>query len=157
MQFLKTEAAFGLNLSQFSDRIYAQMSDALAAEGILVPAKSTGIIQVLFSEGPCSQADIASQLRTSHQLIAQRVTALLKQSILELKPDPNDGRRKLLLLTKKGRDEGQKLQSFLPKLIRAYHDLNAEIGLDFHDLITRANRALDGRSLSDRLGGQTQS
>ena len=72
-QFLDTDAAFALRVKQLQDRLSDQMSDALIESGLNLNAKTTGIVQLLYSEGPCSKAYIAHRLRYSHQLASQRL------------------------------------------------------------------------------------
>lgn len=150
-QFLDTDAAFALRVKQLQDRISDQMSDALIESGLKLNAKTTGIVQLLYSEGPCSKAYIAHRLRYSHQLASQRLSWLLTNDMAVTEADATDRRHQNARLTKAGMIEAKKLQRFLPKLRHAYKDLFIEIGIDLDASIAVADQALEKRSLSERL------
>ncbi len=151
-QFLDTEAAFALRVTQLSDRLYEQMAQALVERGLKIVTKTMGIVQLIYSEGPASQSDIAKRLRYSHQLTAQRLAWLYKHGFADTQRDPRDGRRTLISLTATGEREGKKLQDFLPGLIAAYRDLFRELDINLDALIQRADQALLDRSISQRMG-----
>lgn len=153
-QYLDTTAAFALRVTQFSDRLYAQMADAMQARGLNLATKTMGIVQFLYSEGPHSQAEISQRLRYSHQLTAQRLRWLYQHDFAKSQPDPKDGRRSLVELTEAGRSEGEKLQQFLPLLIEAYEHLFSELSADLDVLIQKADSALQETTLSDRMAAE---
>ncbi len=151
IQFLDTKAAFAWRVTQLSDRLYAQMADAMAARGIRIVTKTMGIVQFLFSEGPHSQADIAQRLRYSHQLTAQRLSWLYKHDFAVSTPDPSDRRRSLIELTDAGRLEGEKLQQFLPLLMESYEHLFKELAMDLDQIVQQADQLLVATPLSERM------
>ena len=150
-QFLDTQAAFALRVTQLADRLYGQMADAMTTRDLNIVTKTMGIVQLLYSEGPQSQAEIAQRLRYSHQLAAQRLRWLYTHEYAVAEPDPDDGRRSLIRLTRAGRREGKKLQRFLPLLIEAYRSLFDELDLDVDAVVRQADAALRGRPLSQRM------
>lgn len=150
-QFLDTEAAFGLRAKCLVDRIYDQLADALFERSLKIISKTMGIVQLLYSDGAKSQADIADRLRYSHQLTAQRLAWLSENDFVAFSRDPSDARRRLVQLTPAGMAEGKKLQSFLPALTRAYHDLFEEIAIDLDEVIQQADRALEEKPLKARM------
>lgn len=150
-QYLDTTAAFALRVTQLSDRLYGQMAQSMLARDMRIVTKTMGIVQLLYSEGPQSQAGIAQRLRYSHQLAAQRLGWLYKHEFAVALPDPNDGRRSLIELTDAGREEGAKLQRFLPQLIEAYQHLFDELAVDLDALVQRADEALLATPLSERM------
>ena len=151
LQFLDTEAAFALRAKHLVDRLYDQMAEALVDEGLNIVSKTMGIVQLLYSEGPKSQADIAERLKYSHQLTAQRLSWLYDNEFVVSERDPNDARRRLVQLTSAGMAEGERLQAFLPLLIGAYEDLFQEIDIDLDAAIQKADLALDEIPLKARL------
>ena len=152
-QYLDTEAAFALRTKHFVDRLDDQMAEALVEQGLKIISKTMGIVQLLFSEGAKSQAEIAGRLKYSHQLIAQRLTWLYDNEFAVSERDPSDARRRLVQLTPAGMAEGKKLQSFLPMLIDAYDALFEEIGIDLDGAIQQAHCALEQTSLKARMAG----
>ena len=149
-QFLNTDAAFALRVKQLQDKLYDQMETAMAQFGLKIPSKTSGIVQLLFSEGPRSKADIARELDYSHQLAAQRLSWLLKHGMVEMQADAADKRRQFAVLTQAGRHEAETLQRFLPKLSDAYASLFAEMNLDLNAVIERANSALISIPITER-------
>jgi len=150
-QFLDTDAAFALRVRQLQDRLSDQMSDALIESGLKLNAKTTGMVQLLYSEGPCSKAYIAHRLQYSHQLASQRLSWLLANNMAVTEVNTTDRRQQSVKLTKAGMTEAKKLQRFLPKLRDAYKGLFLEIGIDLDASIRMADQALEKKSLSERL------
>jgi DNA-binding MarR family transcriptional regulator len=150
-QFLDTEAAFALRAKQLVDRLYDQMAEALIERGLKIISKTMGIVQLLYSEGAQSQAQIADRLKYSHQLTAQRLAWLYDNEVVVSERDPSDARRRLVQLTPAGIEEGKKLQAFLPELIDAYDALFEEIGIDLDAAIQKADCALEQTPLKERM------
>ena len=150
-QFLDTKAAFALRVPQLAERLSAQLAESMAERDVRLATKTMGIVQLLYSEGPHSQAAISQRLRYSHQLTAQRLTWLYKHQYASASPDPHDGRRNLIGLTEEGRAEGAKLQRFLPLLIEAYEHLFGELEIDFDEMVKRADQLLLETPLSERM------
>ena len=150
-QYLDTEAAFALRTKHLVDRLYDQMADALVEKGLNIISKTMGIVQLLYSEGAKSQADIAERLKYSHQLTAQRLSWLYDNEFVVSEPDPKDARRRLIQLTSAGLAEGEKLQAFLPRLIEAYEALFIEIEIDLDAVVQKADRALQDTPLKARM------
>ena len=151
LQFLDTDAAFALHVKQLQDRLNDQIADLLLECGLTLPGKTTGIVQLLYSEGPCSKSRIAQRLRYSHQLTTQRLSWLTKNGMATTEPDPDDGRAQIVKLTREGEAEGKMLQVFLPKLRDTYKDLFQEIGFDLNDMVLQADSALAKTPLTERL------
>lgn len=150
-QYLDTEAAFALRTKHLVDRLYDQMADALVDKGLSIISKTMGIVQLLYSEGAKSQADIAERLKYSHQLTAQRLSWLYDNEFVVSERDPKDARRRLVQLTSTGLQEGEKLQAFLPRLIKAYDALFEEIEIDLDAAVQKADRALQENPLKARM------
>lgn len=150
-QHLDTQAAFALRAKHLVDRLYDQMAEALVENGLTIISKTMGIVQLLYSEGAKSQADIAERLKDSHQLTAQRLSWLYDNDFVVSERDPTDQRRRLVQLTPAGMAEGEKLQAFLPRLTDAYGTLFEEINIDLDAAIQKADRALKETSLKIRM------
>lgn len=153
MQFLDTQAAFALRVKHLQDLLNSQMEMAMRDAGLAIPSKVTGIVQLLYSEGEQSIAQIASRLGYSHQLATQRIQWLLKHNMAETGIDPSDRRKQNLKLTRLGRSEGNRLQQFLPSLSDAYSSLFRELGLDLDAAIIAACSALELNSIGERILG----
>jgi DNA-binding MarR family transcriptional regulator len=55
-------------------------------------------------EGPCSVSDLAAAESVRPQSMAQTVADLEGEGLVERRPDPDDGRRSLVLFTELGRE-----------------------------------------------------
>ena len=55
--------------------------------------------------GPCSVSDLAAAEKVRPQSMAQTVSDLEGDGLVERRPDPGDGRRQLVLFTDEGREE----------------------------------------------------
>lgn len=151
MNFLDSQAAFALRVKNLHDRLSNQIDDALHEKGFSIQGKATGIVQLIYTKGPCSASYIAEQLGFSHQLTTQRLASLYRAGIAISQPDPDDRRRNQVLLTKLGDNEAEKLQLFLPQLNVAYSDLFEELEADLNTLICSASESLARKPLIERF------
>jgi DNA-binding MarR family transcriptional regulator len=152
--FFDTRAAFALRVRQLNQLLYEQMGGILKVCGLTVSPAETGALNVLFHAGPCSLADIAQAMGYSHQLTTKRVNLLVKREMAQLQNDPDDKRRRKVFLTDFGQQEAKLLQEFLPKLDRVYQNLFEEIGVDLHEQITIAEKALLACPMEKRVKNQ---
>ncbi len=68
------------------------------------PLHHAAVLGRLDREGPVSVSDLASAERVRPQSMAQTVSELESQGLVERRPDPDDGRRALVELTPAGRE-----------------------------------------------------
>lgn len=68
-----------------------------------VTLSQISVLKRLDREGPHSVADLARLDKVSHQSIGLSVGILTSRGLVRKEPDPNDGRRKLLVVTAMGR------------------------------------------------------
>src|SRR6266849_2565643 len=61
------------------------------------------VLPVLEREGPLRQASLAKSLRLAPRSVTQSIEGLERSGLVERRPDPDDQRCKLVLLTPKGR------------------------------------------------------
>jgi DNA-binding MarR family transcriptional regulator len=69
----------------------------------LFPLTQTWVLGRLDREGPASVSDLAQALRVRPQSMAQTVGDLEADGLIERKPDPDDRRRALVILTRAGK------------------------------------------------------
>jgi len=141
-------------LLRLVDLIATQGDDLLQEAGITIPSRAVGCALFIGDTGEASLADVAKALGEAHQLSAQRVEGLIALGLLERKDDPNDGRRKVLRLTKTGRSQYRRLLKRLAEIERAFIDLYAEIDYDLSAILDRAMEALHDTPLLERIGKQ---
>lgn len=153
--FTETHAlkgAFVANrLSALVDLIALQGDLLLQDAGISVPSRAVSCVLLVGDEGQVSAADIAKALQQPHQLATQRVEALIKLGLLKRIDDPEDGRRKILTLSTRGRDQYARLKLRLAEAEQAFNGLFAEIDCDLPAVVERAFQALRATPLLQRI------
>jgi DNA-binding MarR family transcriptional regulator len=144
-------AFIAFQLDRLTELIIAQGNDMLDAAGITFPSRAVSTVLYIGEHQPTSTADIARALGQPHQVATQRVDILLRLGVVERVDDPDDGRRKLLRLTRQGSDQFQIMTARLAKAGRAFETLFDEIGCDLPAVIQRAADALGSAPLLSRM------
>ena len=138
-------------LNTLTDLIADQGEEMLRAADIMVPSRAVSIMLIVGERGEISAADIAQVLHQPHQLVTQRVDLLLKLGLLERAVDPQDRRRKTLLLTSVGSEQLVRLVERLEQASAALAALFTEIECDLAEISKKAAEALGRSSLLDRV------
>ncbi len=141
-------------LDRLADLIGEQGELMLRDVGIEFPSRAISTVMLIGERGGISTADIAVALRQPHQLVTQRVTLLIEAGALDRIADPNDGRRKILMLTDKGAKQYDQLMIQLKKVDRVMAALFQEIGYDLSQVAALAIEALKRNSILERLKAQ---
>jgi len=145
------DAFLGNLLERLVELIVHQGNAMLAATGVSFPSRAVSTILLIAERTMISAADIAKELGQPHQLVTQRIELLLKLGIIQRKEDPNDRRRKVLLLSKKGHAEFKLLQQSLSEANNALAELQQDIGTDLTSAAHAAISALKQRPILDRI------
>ncbi len=155
MSFLSSHALSAAFLGYRSGRLLEILSDQgdryLKNAGLSFPARANLTILLIDEGENISIADITNELKQPHQLVAQRVSLLIDRGLVSKLSDPQDGRRNILKLTKKGRKEVAILRERLEDAICAFDDLFAEIGVDLNLALEKAVAAFSAVPLEDRV------
>ena len=145
-------AAFVANLlGRLVDMIVEQGEQLLLDAGLDLPSRSVSSVLMIGERGKISAADIAMALNQPHQLVTQRIELLLDMKIVKRISDPEDGRRKILMLTAKGTKQFKRLQKCLAMADRAFETLFEDIGCDLTLVTEQAMDALNSKSILDRV------
>lgn len=155
MTFTDTHAlrgAFVANqLLRLVDLIAVQGDELLQEAGIVIPSRTVSCVLFVGDKGKVSAADIAKALKQPHQLATQRVDLLVKLGLLDRISDPEDRRRNILILTRKGKDQYRRLNVRLAEIEQAFLGLFSEIGCDLTDIAGQALTALSNTPLLQRI------
>ncbi len=143
-------AAIGARLRRLSELIDGDATRIYAAQGIRFEQRWFGVLNQLDLHGPMSVSELAATLRISHASISQTRQSLEKAGVLASELDPEDSRRRRLMLTEKGRKLLQRLKPLWKALAQAARELDAEAG-DVVAALDRLDDALARRSLFDRV------
>lgn len=143
-------AFLGNQISRLLDLIDEQSVAFLGDAAISVPSRAVSTVLMLHERGQVSTADIAAELKQPHQLATQRVEALIALGLVSRINDPKDGRRKILELTDKGKQEVTLLLARLAEAEQIFLDLSEEIQSDLSAATLRAIDALSRTPLAAR-------
>ncbi len=141
----------GKRVDKLSALIEQQVAEVFQELGIIVPVRSCSLMVALVNLGSASIADIAKYLQQSHQLVSQKTPVLTRLDLLSSGPDPHDSRRKVFRLTEVGLKQCELLNQHTDIIIKAYANLNAEIGVNIYELLGQTIVALEKNSLYNRV------
>ena len=128
-----------------------QSGRLLSDEAIVLPPQSASCLLFIAENESASAADIAAALDLPHQLVAQRLNPLIERGLVARRADPQDGRRKILRLTRRGKTQFERLKAILRDTNAVYEDLNKELGVDLSALALRLIDSLDREPLEERI------
>lgn len=138
-------------LLRLVDLIALQGDDLLRDAGIIFPSRAVSSVLFIGDRGQVSAADIAKALDEPHQLTAQRIEVLIELNLLKRINDPHDRRRKVLMLSRKGKDQHQRLVCRLAEIEQAFLGLYTEIDCDLPTVLERADQALQRVPILERI------
>jgi DNA-binding MarR family transcriptional regulator len=141
----------GREAETLSSLIAEQVEAVFQRLGIVIPVKSCSLLSALAESEPASAADLARALDHSHQLVLQKIPALIKLGLIHRRRDPEDARRRVFRLTEEGVAQLARLQRLEPALEQAYLELYQELGVDLREALSRAAGGLRQRSLLERF------
>lgn len=148
----RRSGAFAANqMIRLTDLINDQGTELLKDAGLTLPPRAVSTVLLIGEYGQISAADIAKELNQPHQLVTQRIELLIKLNLLQRLDDPQDGRRKILALSIKGKHELQILDQRLAEAALAFEDLYKEIEINLSAISMRAMNALEKKSLLSRV------
>ena len=121
----ESAAAAARDLRVVFSRLRRQLR-GLAIDGDLTPSQ-TAVLTRLWKEGAASAGVLAGAERVRPQSMATIVAALEQRGLVERTPDPEDGRRQVVSLTKTGRQRAESDRQVREEwLARAIHDRYSE-------------------------------
>lgn len=95
---------FGFLTNRVARLIIKSVEPSMEADGHNFPVSCVGILADLWSKDGVNQKDLGISLVKTKSSINKMLTALEEEGLIVKKNDPNDGRGKLIFLTKKGRE-----------------------------------------------------
>jgi DNA-binding MarR family transcriptional regulator len=100
---------FGTRLKRLSDYFLAEVNKVYTDLGIPFEASWFGVFYLLKENEELSIIDMAETLEISHSAVSQLVKNLENKGLLEIKNSDDDGRKKLIRLTKSGKNLLEKI------------------------------------------------
>lgn len=138
-------------LNHLADLISLQGDELLNEAGLDMPSRTVSLMLLVGERGQLSAADAASLLGQPHQLVTQRIEALLDLDLIVRQSDSGDGRRKILMLSENGKDQYARLGACLLKASNIFDALFSEIECDLSNAAGKAVDALNSMSLLQRM------
>ena len=117
---------FGSRLRRLSEYFLMEVNKVYEQAGIPFEASWFPVFYILGQQQPIPLIDIAEQLEVSHSAVSQLVTSLKKKGLVKTAPCPEDGRRQLVMLSKKGEELLEQVQPVWKAITSAMTDLTDE-------------------------------
>lgn len=143
-------AAIGAQLRRLSGRIDRDVGRVYAHLGITFEQRWFGVLNQIVQNGPMTVGDLAAALHITHVSVSQSLKSLEAAGYVQGLSDPRDARRRRQSLTSEGEALVARLTPLWLAMNREAEALNREAD-DVADRLDRLDRALDSRSLFDRL------
>ncbi|WP_394778377.1 MarR family winged helix-turn-helix transcriptional regulator [Undibacterium sp.] len=143
-------AAIGARLRRLSENLDGDSTRVYAALGISFEQRWFGVLNQLAIKGATTVGELAATLRITHVSVSQTRQSLEKAGIVKSESDPEDARRKLIVLTAAGRQLVKKLQP----IWQAFDDAARELDAEAKNVVASLDRlddALERQSLYDRI------
>lgn len=142
--------ALGARLRRLSEQIDRDATRVYATLGIKFEQRWFGPLNQIVRNGPLSIGQIAERLHITHVSVSQAVRSLEAAGLVASRPDPDDGRRRVLFLTPEGQDRVRELTPLWEVFDQAAAMLDREAG-GVVDVFDRLDDALQRMSLFDRI------
>jgi DNA-binding MarR family transcriptional regulator len=98
-----TRLDFGILLMLASQEFVIELREALTRQGFDDQGRSDGYVFRALGARPMTTSELADRLEISKQGAAQIVDDMERRGLVERRPDPSDGRARLLYLSERGR------------------------------------------------------
>ncbi|SFE11165.1 DNA-binding transcriptional regulator, MarR family [Chitinophaga sp. CF118] len=141
---------FGSRLRRLSEYFLMEVNKVYEQSGIAFDASWFPVFYILSKQQNIPLTDIAEQLEVSHSAVSQLVTSLKKKGLVITAPCPDDGRRQLVMLSKKGEDLLHEVQPIWKAITLAMTDLT-EKQQQLLEAITQMEKAVQQEPLSTRI------
>ena len=138
-------------LRRTSNQVLQSIAEWQVSYGQRPLRRSASTLLLLERRGPLGVMEIASRLKVSHPLIIRIMKDLELEGLCQSSTDAGDARRRYWELTETGRAEATRARGTMKIVEAAVEELFEEIGVDFLEALGAMDRALERRSLAERL------
>lgn len=142
-------SALGARLRRLSERIDREVTQFYAEQGVIFEQRWYGTLNLLDRYDSLTVGELSEALGISHVSVSQTRDSLHKAGLVNTAADPDDARRRILRLSKKGRNLVNRLKPTWDALSASAEALDREAG-GVVDLLDRLENALDRVSVSER-------
>jgi DNA-binding MarR family transcriptional regulator len=144
---------FGSRLRRLSEYFLTEVNKVYEQAGIAFDASWFPVFYILSKQQNIPLIDIAEQLEVSHSAVSQLVTGLKKKGLVKTAPCPDDGRRQLVMLSKKGEELLHQVQPVWEAITEAMETLadSSKQSKLLLDAITHVEKGVQQEPLSTRI------
>ena len=143
--------ALASRLKRLGELLQSQVSEVYAEQAVSFRGRWFPVLIALSRTSPLSVVQLAAILGLTHTAIAQIAQEMEGQGLIGSRPDPRDGRRRMLGLTAEGRATLARLQPVWEEIRAATAEMVAESGHDLLAAVAAVEDRLAARPMSDRL------
>jgi DNA-binding MarR family transcriptional regulator len=143
-------AFLGMFMSRLVDEVIDAGSATARAMAIDLPPRSMSLVTLLFAQ-EMSVTELAAAVGQTHAAVIKNMKPLEARGLVVRRDDSTDARRRPYGLTSDGRALADELERLLHAGAAAFRELFDETGIDLYDAVLRTEKALAGRSLTQRM------
>jgi len=144
------EVALGSRLKRLSDRVMHDAAQTYKYLGYELQPKWFTLMCLLSDKKEVSINQAAQFLGLTQPFISQISKEMFKNNLVKFKADPNDARRKIMLLTKLGRNKFKKMSKVRNSIRKAAQSICEETEQNFYNALIQFEKALAKKSLYKR-------
>jgi DNA-binding MarR family transcriptional regulator/N-acetylglutamate synthase-like GNAT family acetyltransferase len=141
----------GSRLKRLSESLYSGVDEVYRAHGVDLSSRSFPILFLLRDDGPLGVTELAGRLGQSHPAVIQMSRKLLAEGVVAERHDPSDDRRRLLVLTKKGRALMERMEPIWRAIVGAVDTLAGTARGDLMVAVTALEHGLAERGFAARI------
>ena len=144
------EIALGSRLKRLSDKVMNDASRVYKFTGNNMQPKWFTLMSLLFDKKQVSVVEAADFLGLSQPCISQFSREMNKAGLIEFQSDPDDLRRKIMSLSKKGIKQYKTMKPVRSAVRKAAESICQEVEKDFYQSLQQFEKALSRKSLYER-------
>lgn len=144
------EVALGSRLKRLSDRVMQDASRMYKYSGYDMQPKWFTLMSLLANKKEVSINQAAIFLGQTQPFISQNSKEMFKAGLITFKADPNDARRKIMLLSKQGKSKFKKMIKLRESVKMAAESICSETEQNFYQALKQFEQALQNKSLFER-------
>lgn len=143
--------ALATRLRRLADRLQRDVSQVYQELHVEFEARWFAVVYYLKDHDGAPLTTVAADLGLTHPAVNQVAGQLTRHGLLQSSQDPADYRRRLLSLTKRGRETVKALEPVWAVIAEASAELDKEAGVAVIDMLRRLEKRLDETSMYDRV------
>ena len=143
--------AFASRLKRLGERLQREVSRVYDELDMNFHARWFPVLYALSVQGPRAVTELAEDLRLTHPAINQTASSLIKRGLLEARRDPNDERRRLLALSRSGKQLVKHLAPTWDAISAATVSLLGDSAPGLLEKLDRIEEELDRRNMYSRV------